>query len=712
MSAGPLPLTESSRAPRTAQYAVAIFLSAFLLFAVEPMVAKMVLPWFGGSASVWAVCLLFFQAALLAGYTYAHLLRRASTARQPWIHAVVIAVSFASLPVIPAARWKPDPMAAPDLRILLVLAVTVGLPFFVLSSTAPLLQAWWVRDQRDRSPYRFYALSNVGSMVALLSYPTLIEPRVRTHVQAITWSAAYAITAALCAAIGFLAAPKTAAVEQQAAVTEVPSRLVRSLWVALPAVASALLLAITNHISQNVAAIPFLWIIPLSLYLLSFILSFDSPRWYPRSVFLRLLAVTLGGMAYVLSDRFDTAPLIVLVPLFCAFLFVCCMFCHGELARLKPHPKYLTSFYLMVALGGALGSLFVAIIAPHVFVGMTELPIAVAACAVLAVVAVARDPQGIFNAGSKRFHPVVLAIAAIAAAIVISLAVNTHENDAYTKFKGRNFYGMLRVYDKLASLPQQFPPDPANIFDAPDPRFRELVNGTINHGIQFQTPSMRRFATTYYSTNSGVGVALLQEGKRGPLRVGVIGLGAGTLAAYGRVGDMYRFYDINPLVINLAQHLFTFLRDSMATIDIVPGDARLSLEREPPQNFDVLAVDAFSGDSIPVHLLTRQAFELYFKHLRPGGVLAVHVSNRYLDLVPVVRGAAGVLHKKIVVIENAPDDDREIFDSTWVLVSDHDLPYQAELYKAGLVTVSKGRTVLWTDDYSSIWPLLKSAKSD
>ncbi len=694
---------------QTAVYAVAIFLSAFLLFEVQPLVAKMILPWFGGSASVWTVCLLFFQTTLLAGYAYAHLVSRLAARTQAAVHVALVAVSLAALPIIPNSAWKPQGAGDPSGRILLVLALTVGLPYFVLSSTSPLLQAWWSRRNLGQAPYRFYALSNVGSMLALLSYPVVVEPRVRTHTQAIAWSVAYVVAAVLCAWVavsvrGHVADPTL----PNAVRVGHPSWGLRALWMTLAAIASALLLAITNHISQNVASVPFLWIAPLSLYLLSFILCFDNSRWYPRSVFLRLLAVALGGLTYALSDQFGPTPITILVPMFCAFLFVCCMFCHGELARLKPEPNYLTEFYLMVSLGGALGALFVAVIAPRVFNSLTELPIAVGACAVMAVVVVARDPAGVFQPGARRAHPVTVGIALIAAAIVVSLAVTARESNNYTRIKARNFYGILRVYDKTAALMVEKIPDPVHLFDPPDPRYRELVNGTINHGLQFMTPSMRRFATTYYSTKSGVGVALQQEGIGRPLRVGVIGLGAGTLAAYGRYGDYFRFYDINPLVINVANHEFTFLRDSMAKIEIVPGDARLSMERETGDNFDVLAVDAFSGDSIPVHLLTLEAFELYFKQLKANGILAVHVSNKYLDLVPVVRGAAERLGKKAVVVSNEADDDREIFASTWVLVSTQELPYQMELMKAGEVTVSDGPHVLWTDDYSSVWRLLKT----
>lgn len=701
-----------TRSSATPFFGLAIFLSAFLLFEVQPLAAKMILPWFGGSASVWTVCLLFFQTALLLGYAYAHLVTKLTTCAQAVIHVALVAISFAALPIVPKVAWKPQGASDPSLRILLVLSLTVGLPYFVLSSTSPLLQAWWARRNPGQSPYRLYALSNVGSMLALLSYPVLVEPRVRTHTQAIAWSATYAVAAVLCAWIALSTRSIVKETLEAASAGERPSWRLLLLWIMLPAIASALLLAITNHISQNVASVPFLWIAPLSLYLLSFILCFDSSRWYPRSIFLRLLAVTLGGVAYALSDQFGQMPIIVLVPLFCAFLLVCCMFCHGELARLKPDPKYVTTFYLMVSLGGALGAVFVALVAPREFTSLTELPIAVGACAVMAVIVVARDPEGLFKPRAGRFQPVVLGIAVIAAVIVTSLVLSARESNNYTRIKTRNFYGLLRVYEKLAPVVLETVPDPIHLFDPPDPRYRELVNGTINHGLQFMTPSMRRFATTYYSQKSGVGVALMEAGKRGPLRVGVIGLGAGTLAVYGRWGDYYRFYDINPLVIDVARHEFTFLRDSLAKVDIVPGDARLSLERESGDNFDVLVVDAFSGDSIPVHLLTVEAFELYFKQLKPGGVLAVHVSNRYLDLIPVVRGNAARLGKKTVVVDNPANDDQEIFSSTWVLVSDQELPYQVELMKAAQVTISDGPHVVWTDDYSSLWRLLKKGNDD
>lgn len=696
---------------RTGLYAVTIFLSAFLLFQVEPIIAKMILPWFGGSASVWSVCLLFFQAVLLLGYGYAHLLStRVAVKWQPAVHLAVLAASLAALPILPRSAWKPGGDGDPAFRILLLLAVSVGFPYFVLSTTSPLLQAWYARASAGaKSPYRFYALSNLGSMLALLSYPVFVEPSVATRMQGKAWSVAYAAAVALYGWIALQTRPLAAAVaESPGERTAPPTAFVQSLWIVLPAIASALLLAVTNHISQNIASVPFLWILPLSLYLLSFILCFEGHRWYRRSLFLRLLGVALGGMAYAMGPDFETSPIKILVPLFCGGLFVACMFCHGEVARLKPEPRSLTKFYFLISVGGALGALFVALIAPRVFTGLTELPIAIGACAALAVVVVARDSEGVFADTGRRIHIGTIGIAAVAAVIVGGMVFVIQKPQPHVKLTARNFYGVVKVEDKVApELVSAAVPNPLFLFEAPDPRFRELVNGTISHGIQLLMPTMKREPTTYYGVNSGVGIAIVQAGRRGPSRVGVIGLGAGTIAAYGRYGDSYRFYDINPLVIRVATHDFTFVHDSLAKTDIIEGDARLSLEREAGQNFDVLAVDAFTSDSIPVHLLTLEAFELYFKHLKEDGVLAVHVSNRYLDLLPVVRAAADRLGKKAVAVDNGPDDSKEVFSSTWVLVSNRELPYQFELMKSGNIIVNEEGRQLWTDDYSSVWKVLK-----
>lgn len=684
-------------------YGLTIFASAFLLFQVQPLIAKIILPWFGGVAAVWTVCLLFFQVVLLLGYLYAHMLtRNLRPAMQGRVHVALLAASLLALPILPKDSWKPSGVGDPALHILLVLAVTVGLPYFLLSSTSPLLQAWYTQSRVGAAPYRFYALSNAGSMLALLSYPTVVEPRISSRHQAVGWSLAYATVAVLFATIALSDRRETAAPRAQEAAPR-PGWSTQLLWVALAACGSALLLAVTNYISLNIASVPFLWVIPLSLYLLSFILCFESHRWYRRGLFLRLLGVALGGMTYALSMQFANAPLVVLIPLFCVGLFICCMFCHGELARLKPHPAHLTSFYLMCSLGGALGAVFVALLAPRLFSGLDELPIAMGFCAILILVVLRRDPDSPFY--RARLEPTWLGLVALSATLIVSLSMIVQEPAAGTRVMVRNFYGVLRVIDKVSpSLLHDTTQNP----DVSDPHYRELLNGTIKHGMQFLAPVLRRLPTSYYGPDSGIGVTLAAMGRRGPLRVGVIGLGAGTIAVYGRPGDHYTFYEINPLVVEIANHEFTYLRESRAKVDVTLGDARLSLEREPPQQFDVLAVDAFSSDSIPVHLLTREVFALYFRHLKPDGVLAVHISNKYLDLQPVVQAAATLLKKDAMLVQNAGDDERGVSVSKWILVgSGQDFFHQPAVEQAGSLLPPAGQQQLWTDDYSSVFRLLK-----
>lgn len=689
-------------------YGITIFLGAFLLFEIEPLIAKRILPWFGGAAAVWIICLLFFQLVLLLGYAYAHwLTSKLQPKTQSKIHAALLAASLLLLPVYPKNSWQPTPSQSPTLHILLLLTATIGLPYFLLSSTSPLLQSWYA-TQHNVTPYRFYSLSNIGSMLALVSYPVAVEPWLTTRHQAITWSAIYAAFAILCAAIAF--APRDALQgTKKEQLTSRPSASVQLLWLTLAACGSALLLSITNHITQNIAAVPLLWIIPLALYLLTFILCFASHAWYPRSIFLRLLAVMLGGMTYALSPSFIhmtiQMPIWVAVPLFCIGLFVACMFCHGELARLKPDPQHLTSFYLMVAAGGAVGALFVAVIAPHIFSAFYELHVSIGLCAILVVIVYSADPQSPFSV--RHLRPGGFALAALAIAIIASVVVNARNYAVSAQLTVRNFYGVLRVVDGAApNVAMIHGSDVAQQGDRTD--YRELVNGAINHGVQFLAPDRRRWETTYYSQESGVGIALQAAEKAGPIRVGVIGLGAGTTAAYGRSGDHFTYYDINPLVIQVAQQQFTFLKDSPAAINIVLGDARLSLERESPQDFDVLIVDAFSGDAIPVHLLTREAFQLYFQQLNPGGVLAVHVSNNYLNLGPVVAAAAKSLGKESVLIQNPDDPPKGISTSIWVLVGNpNGFEGQREIESKGLMILPSSKDRLWTDDYSNLFEVLR-----
>lgn len=676
-------------------YACTIFLSAFLLFQVQPLIAKMILPWFGGSAAVWTACVLFFQLLLLLGYLYAHCIVRYLRPRaQSIVHLSLLAASLLALPAIPNPLWKPSGGEDPTLRIFGLLAATVGLPYLLLSTTGPLVQAWFVRDRKKAasSAYRLYSLSNLGSMLALLSYPALVEPYLATRTQGYGWSAAYLGFVLLC---GILSWRVSSSSSGKAAVSEAPSAAAAPgaglilIWIGLAACASTLLLAVTNHLSQNVAAIPFLWVLPLALYLLSFILCFDGEGWYRREWFLRLLAVVLAGMAYALYETSDNIPLIVTLPLFAVGLFVCCMVCHGELARLKPDPRHLTLFYLMVSIGGAIGGVFVGLVAPNVFPGYFELPLGIVACALLVLLALRRD---LFREASLASPGWALSVA-IALGLTFYVGYALKKSEGHNRVAVRNFYGGLKVSDSGSGRQAE----------------RTLTHGTINHGEQFLAPDRRRLATTYYGPNTGIGQAIRALDPDLPHRIGVIGLGTGTLATYGRLGadDRITFYEINPLVIQLARTEFTFLMDSRAKVDIVLGDARLSLEREPARSFDILAVDAFSSDSIPVHLLTIEAFRLYFRHLKPEGVLAVHISNKYLDLNPIVQLAATALGKDTKVIDTDDDDDSGVFGATWVLVSSDPHFFDKPEWRGAGVTPAMRNVRLWTDDYSNLLRILK-----
>lgn len=676
-------------------YALTTVVSAFLLFQVQPVIAKIILPWFGGSAAVWTVCLLFFQMVLLLGYLYAHAVVRYLKPRmQMTLHMVLLVASVMALPIYPSLSLKPAGTADPTWGILSLLGLTVGLPYFLLSTTGPLLQAWYAREHKGGMPYRLYALSNAGSMFALLSYPVLFEPMLTTHQQAWTWSIAYGLFVALCAFTAFRTRDQLA-VEAAADQTPAPKPAARqyAMWLLLPATASVLLLAITNYLSQNVAAIPLLWILPLSLYLMSFILCFEGSGWYRRNPYLQLLAVALGGMAYGLTvDSTGNMPIWWMLVLFGLGLFTCCMVCHGELARLKPDPKYLTHFYLMISAGGALGGIFVALLAPRVFKSFYELQVGLIACPVLVLFALSLDPEAAhWFRGWRMILPLAGAAAIVTMAVYMGKEIKVQAQDS--RVMVRNFYGALRVRDN----------GPETGLDT----VRTLTHGTINHGEEYLNVAKRRMPTTYYGPNSGVGIAIREKQKKGAIRVGVVGLGTGTIAAYGRLGDYYRYYEINPLVPPITKGQFYFVPSCPAKLEIAMGDARLSMEREAPENFDVLAVDAFSSDAIPVHLLTKEAMQLYFRHLRPDGVLAVHISNRYLDLQPVVEGEANAVGKLTRTVDTEDDDTVDVFSATWVLVYAAGSGFQPEELKNSADIKSKRTVRLWTDDYSNLFRILK-----
>ena len=675
-------------------FALTILVSAFLLFQVQPVIAKIILPWFGGSAAVWTICLLFFQVMLLLGYLYAHAVVRYLRPRtQMQVHALLLVGSMLALPMYPNAGLKPMSSGDPTWAILGLLARTVGLPYFLLSSTGPLLQAWYARTFKGAMPYRLYALSNAGSMFALLSYPVLFEPSFGTHTQATMWTWAYVGFAVMCGAAALRAGKAVEnAGEKGEATGPAPGPGLYALWMALPACASALLLAITNHISQNVAAVPFLWVLPLSLYLLSFILCFEGTGWYRRNPYLQLLAIALGSMAYASgSDLASNLEVKMLVVLYSLGLFTCCMVCHGELARLKPDPRYLTHFYLTIAAGGALGGVLVGLAAPRVFAGFYEMPLGLVGCAVVVVLALTRDRE--LEWFRRWLQPASLTAVVLTLALAVYAGAQIHNSMRGVRLRVRNFYGELTVKDS----------GPATSLDA----IRSLTHGTIDHGHQYLHLTKRDLPTTYYGPNTGIGVAIGDRGKSRAIRVGVIGLGTGTIASYARFGDYYRYYEINPLVLRLATTEFTFLKDCKGKVAVAMGDARLSLEREAPENFDVLAVDAFSGDAIPVHLLTREAMDLYFRHLRPDGILAVHVSNRYLDLAPVLAEETRATGRLARVVETEDDESQDVYAATWVLIARAGSDLDNEVRASSNPIASTRKVRLWTDDYSNLLQILK-----
>jgi hypothetical protein len=672
-------------------YAGTIFVSAFLLFLVQPVIAKQILPWFGGVAAVWAICLVFFQSVLLLGYAYADWTTRFLGPRtRAWLHLSLLAASLLALPIIPAPRWKPAGAdgGEPTLLILGLLGATIGLPYFLLSTTSPLVQAWFWQRLRHAGPYRLFALSNLASLLALLSYPVLIEPFLPLAVQSWSWSIAYGVFAGLCGTTALASASGAAgqgpAAAASAAVTgeasgPAPTAGDRLLWIALAAMGSCLLLAITNHLTQDIASIPFLWVVPLSLYLITFILCFDHPRWYRPGVFFTAAALLLPAMAWY-SDSLD---LWTAAPLYVAGLFVCCMFCHGELTLLKPAPRYLTTFYLMVAAGGALGALLVGIAAPHLLSGYYELGITLTACAVLLSYRTL--------AGRGWVAAATLAVT-VATATLTVISIREYRSDA--RVIVRSFYGVVRTRD----FPQPAP-------------FRVMYHGAINHGGQLLQTAYRNQPNSYFGPTSGYGrvFASLPDA---PRRVGVIGLGPGGIAAYARAGDVFRFYEINPQVAAVAAKEFTFLRDSPARVEIILGDGRLSLEREPGQRYDLLAVDAFSGDSIPMHLLTREAMATYLRHLKPDGAVVFQATNFYVDISPVVERVAAAFGLTAMRVSDGPQDTGGM--NYWINATDQIIVAKnPRLLEAGPIrSVAEPlppRTDfrVWTDDFSNLFRILK-----
>ena len=666
-------------------HAGTIFLSAFLLFLVQPIIAKQILPWFGGSAAVWAVCLVFFQSVLLAGYAYADVTARYLTPRrQAWLHVAVLAASLAVLPIIPDASWKPDGSEDPSLLILGLLLATIGLPYFVLSTTSPLVQAWFWQRFKQGVPYRLFALSNFASLLALLAYPVLVEPWLPLTVQSKAWSWLYSLFALLCAIAGITSARNSAparakAAEPAAQPGQAPRWTQYLWWMSFAAVGSCMLLAVTNHITQNIAAIPFLWVVPLSVYLLTFILAFDHPRWYKRGVYLILVALAVPAMAW----NIDSLNLHIAAPLYTVGLFAVCTFVHGELTLMKPDPRYLTTFYLMISVGGALGSFLIGVIAPNVLPGYYELGIVLIVTAVLGLVRV------------LGMAPIATAVAAgvlVATSVVVWNGISAYASQARVVM--RNFYGVVRTKDFAEPVP-----------------YRAMYHGGIMHGGQLLEPDAQMLPSSYFGPTSGYG-RLFASLPPAPRNVGVIGLGAGAVAVYGRPGDHFVFYEIDPQVIEVAQKEFTFLGQSKAKVETVLGDGRLALERAPDGYFDVLAMDAFSGDAIPMHLLTRESIAMYVRKLKPDGAIIFQATNRFVDISPVVAQLAAEHGMKAVMVSDSPDAgegrDYWLAYTDQIIISRNPKILEAEPIRAVAepIVPPKGFRA-WTDDYYNLLGILK-----
>ena len=687
-------------------YLAIIFLSAFLLFQVQPLIAKLILPFFGGGAAIWTACLLFFQAFLLMGYFYSHCLTQLKSVKmQLSIHLGLIALSLLTLPIGISLYTDVSPTTAPLSSILLLLTTSIGLPYFVLSSTGPLIQRWLTYVEVGKLPYQLYSLSNVGSLLALLSFPFVFEPLLNTSQQSIYWTVGYAIFAVLIITLLWKMSQLslTTSIESKPIENDNSSHVIRLidkvLWISLAMVGVIILVATTNAMTQNIPPVPFLWILPLCLYLLSFIVSFHSPKWYVREYWFALFVLTacLALLMHFIGSQFDIVSQVII---YSCILFIACMICHGELARLKPAVEKLTLYYLFISLGGFLGSAFVAFIAQNIFEQFLEFPLAIICVFILLALSVFTQ----LNKHLKKQMWLIPVNIILAASFIVGLV---YLNTLFIKtnvFSERNFYGILSVKDVEINGKMQ----------------RRLIDGTTSHGTQSLENGEAKIPLSYYRKNTGVAITIEQLTKqlalnKTSLNAGFVGLGAGTLAAYASAGDDYVFYELNPAVISAAQNYFSYLHDSAANIELVQGDGRVSLQKQfdttGSQQFDLLVIDAFSGDSIPQHLLTQEALALYFKHLKPDGTLAIHISNTQLNLIPLARGLAKVLDKDIVYVKTKAKGSGE-HDAQWVMLTNNQgLLNDAQLknYRSAWPRESgeEENLIIWSDEHSDLLSVLK-----
>lgn len=684
-------------------FAISIFLSAFLSFQVQPMIGKFILPWFGGTPAVWSTTMLFFQVFLTGGYAYAYWLVKQK--QQGWIHVGLLAVTVALLtvlglgwssPVTPSADWRPPVgLEMPIPYLFLLLTVSVGLPYFLLASNSPLMQAWFSALHPTHSYARLYSLSNIGSLLGLLAYPLVIEPWLSLRAQGWVWSGGFLIFALLIGWIAWRAQGSQAVVkvESEAPKSPKPTLAMMALWAILGATASIFLLAITNQITQEVAVIPFLWIVPLALYLLSFILTFSGGLWIQRKLYALLFAITSVAVLWVLGNA-ASLNIYIQITVYSLLLFWACMIAHGELYLLRPSSEYLTTFYLMVSVGGALGGIFVNLIAPFIFTGYWEFYLAWLLVFVILIVSLL--PRW----GNPQFRSVVLWSSFFISIFAIMATLNPF-SDALVAV--RNFYGLMRVKE----------------WESPNGRGSgySLIHGATIHGIQYLAPELKDEPTVYFTQDSGLGYVLVNHPKVGNgLRLGVLGLGVGTMAAYTEEGDAVRFYEINPDVVEYAEGkggYFSFLADSKADVTVVTDDARLALERELAegdlQNFDVLVLDTFSSDAIPTHLITKEALALYLAHMTPDGILVAHISNRHIDLRPVLYGLAQEFGLAGLVVDTPANDALDSFPSRYVILSPNPASLQIPDLMEHSVPLddSFGAVRLWTDDYSNLFQIIR-----
>ena len=675
-------------------FALTIFTSAFLLFQIQPLITKFILPWFGGGTAVWAVSMLFFQSCLVAGYGYAHLsVRYLGLQRQTQLHIVFLLLALIQIPISPSELHEFDAAQNPTLQILSLLIRTIGVPFFVLSATAPLIQAWASGIKATTNPYRLYALSNVAALAALLSYPFIIEPMFNRQLQAQAWSITFAVFIALCIYCAFATASrsKTHAPAPSRSGDNTPRVPIVSwlLWLMLPATAVTLLLSVTNQLTRDLVSIPFLWVLPLSVYLLTFIIAFDNERWYRRRLFLPLFALSLAWILYLLLGEALNVTWTIIVFMFA--LFVLCMVCHGELYRLRPTANQLTGYYLMVALGGALGSALVSVLMPIISDRYIELQIAASMATILVVLLLMKHVN--LKVSLTAGIPIQVALAIGASFIVLVFVHSARDEEPDIVYQARNFYGVLTVGRDNAGTSDEF---------------LWLRNGNSYHGAQATTAPEKLLPITYYSPGSGIDMAMSFSAGQPKRRIGMIGLGIGTAISYAGAQDSVKVYEINPDVVEIAQRHFTYLADTTADVKLVLGDARLSLEKELPQAFDIFVLDAFSSDAIPVHLLTREAFELYLKHLTPDGIIAVLISSWHFDFQPLLTKMGKTLGLQSVLVTNASNNAQQ-WGSRWMILTKNDRFMSQEfiqLQKQGMPD-NMSNVRLWTDDFSSPFQLLK-----